>query len=358
MPTRRTHFPPFVFATIAAAAVLACIGLTQSDDPAVAEPPSAPPVASAPAPAQSRPAVDAPGDFDGKRAFGHLEALCNLGPRPSGSAGMREQQKLIIEHMQSLGLEVQRQTFQTARDRRTGRPLPMTNLIVELNPAATERILLCAHYDTRPFPDRDPNRRLRSRGKFLGANDGASGTAALMELAEHLRGVGGNRGVDLVFFDGEEYVFSEFGTYFLGSTHFANQYADHPPTHRYVAAVLLDMIADKSLTIKFDGFSNRWSDSRPIVNEIWQTARDLGVWEFMRSEWPTAVRDDHLALHERGGIPAVDIIDFAYPDPQNSYWHTTADAPENCSAESLGKVGRVVLAWVRGRLNAPAEATP
>lgn len=295
-------------------------------------------------------------EFDGQRAFGYLKSLCALGPRYSGSPGMQQQQALIAAHMQELGLQVERQEFDGPRGRRGA--TPMANLIVSLNPAATERIILCAHYDTRPRPDRDPNPRLRTRGKFVGANDGASGTAALMELAHHLRGVGGRRGVDLVFFDGEEFVFTQRDRYFLGSEHFARQYRDEPPQHKYAAAVLLDMIADKRLGIKYDGFSNRWSDSRPLVDEIWDTARKLGVWEFTRSEWPTPVRDDHLALHDIAKIPACDIIDFAYPDPLNSFWHTTADVPENCSAESLGKVGRVVLTWVRGRLGVAGGDSP
>lgn len=313
------------------------------------------PVSRAPAAdgAAETDAAQATSDFDGERAFGYLKALCKLGPRFSGSPGMQKQQVLITQHMEALGLTVQPQRFQTTRDLR-GRPLPMTNLIVPLNPTATERIILCAHYDTRPRPDRDPNPRLRTRGRFVGANDGASGTAALMELAHHLRGVGGEQGVDLVFFDGEEYVFNERGVYFLGSEYFAQQYRDNPPQHRYAAAVLLDMIADKRLSIRYDGFSNRWPDSRGMVDEIWETARRQGVWEFIRQPWPVPVRDDHVKLHDVAGIPACDIIDFAYPDPENSYWHTTADVPENCSAESLEKVGRVVLAWVRGRLNADA----
>ncbi|MBX3432345.1 MAG: M28 family peptidase [Pirellulales bacterium] len=300
-------------------------------------------------------ADEASGDFDGQRAFNHLVELCKLGPRYSGSPGMAEQQQLLERHFASLGLKVERQEFRSTRDRFQGGALPMANLIVPLNPAATQRIILCAHYDTRPLPDRDPDERQRRRGTFVGANDGASGTAALMELARHLRGLGETRGVDLVLFDGEEYVIAERGEYFLGSTHFARQYRDKPPKHRYAAAVLLDMIADKQLGIRYDGSSNRWEDSKWLVDELWETARQLGVWEFQRTEWPNLIQDDHIPLHNIARIPACDIIDFNYPDPLNSYWHTTADVPENCSAESLGKVGRVVLAWARGWL---AEATP
>lgn len=288
--------------------------------------------------------------FDGRRAFGYLQAICDLGPRYSGSEGMRRQQQLLIKHFSDLGGQVALQKIDGHIDRRTRRPVPMANLIVTWRPEATERILLCAHYDTRPLPDQDRDPTKRRSGVFIGANDGASGVAALMELAHHMPTKGNGMGVDFVLFDAEEYVFDDQrDAYFLGSRHFAQQYRRNPPDHRYVAGVLLDMVADAQLSVYQEQHSVSWPDTRPIVKEIWSTAERLEVREFIpRARY--LVRDDHLPLHEIARIPVCDVIDFAYPDGSNRYWHTTADVPDNCSADSIGKVGRVIQAWLESKL--------
>ena len=282
-----------------------------------------------------------PQPFSGVRAMQHLEALCRLGPRPSGSAAMTRQRALLVEHFRAAGGRVAGQAFEI-RDRRTGRPVHMENLVVEWHPDRTERILLGAHFDTRPFPDRDP---VEPGGVFVGANDGASGVAVLMELAGQMPGLPGPVGVDFVLFDAEEYVFGPRDPYCLGSTFFARQYAAGRQAgrlaHRYRAAVVLDMVADRNLEIWQEINSLSWPDTRPVVESIWAVARRLEVREFVprpRHE----VQDDHVPLRTIGGIPACDIIDFDYPQ-----WHTRADTPEHCSGESLEKVGRVVLEWLR-----------
>jgi len=222
-------------------------------------------------------------------------------------------------------------------------------LIVQWHPEKKERILLCAHYDTRPYPDRDPNPR-RRRGTFIGANDGASGVAVLAELGKHVAGLESRYGIDFALFDGEEFVFQEDrDPYFIGSEYFARQYVGNPPAYRYRCAVLLDMVGDANLTIRPDRLSLSWPDSRPLVRDIWAVARKLGVTEFKTRPYLTVITDDHLKLHDVGGIPACDIIDFDYTAPRSrrSYWHTEADTPDKCSADSLGKVGWVVLEWLR-----------
>jgi glutaminyl-peptide cyclotransferase len=281
--------------------------------------------------------------FSGRRAFGHLEALCALGPRPSGSPGMTRQRALVAEHFTAAGGTVSSQPFQI-RDRRSGEPVPMENLIVVWHPDRTDRILLAAHYDTRPFPDRDPR---DPRGTFVGANDGASGVAVLMELAAFVRTLPGPVGVDFVLFDAEEYVVGARDPYFLGSTFFARQYAagrgSGQTQHRYRYGVLLDMVGDRDLEIWQERHSVEWPDTRPVVESIWETARRLEVRQFIPRPKHT-VDDDHVPLRMIGGIPMCDVIDFDYPA-----WHTTADTPENCSAESLEAVGRVILAWLRAQ---------
>lgn len=286
-------------------------------------------------------ADDPAASFSGDRAMSHLEAICNLGPRPSGSAAMDRQRAMLAEHFRAAGASVTGQAFQI-RDRRTGKPVHLENLIVSWHPDRTDRVLLAAHYDTRPFPDNDP---VDPKGVFLGANDGGSGVAVLMELAAAMPSLPGPVGVDFVLFDGEEYVFAPRDPYFLGSTFFARQYAADqkagrlPYAYRYGA--LLDMVADRDLEIWQEQHSVDWPDTRPVVDSIWDVARRLDVRQFVPRP-KHAVQDDHLPLRMIAGIPTCDIIDFDYPQ-----WHTQADAPAACSGESLAAVGQVMLAWLR-----------
>ena len=281
--------------------------------------------------------------FSGQRAMEHLESIVAIGPRVSASAGMIKQRDLIVDHFRAAGAKVTLQGFQI-RDRRTGKPVAMENVVVEWHPERSERVLLGAHYDTRPFPDRDPN---DPRGTFVGANDGASGVALLMELGGAMASLEGPVGVDFVLFDGEEYVFSARDPYFLGSTHFARQYADGRKSgdvkHHYRCGLVLDMVADADLEICQEVHSVTWPDTRPIVEEVWDVARRMGVRQFVARPKYT-VDDDHVPLRNLGRIPTADIIDFDYPA-----WHTTRDTADACSGESLGAVGSVVLEWLRGQ---------
>jgi hypothetical protein len=274
--------------------------------------------------------------FNGGRAYGYLKQLCQIGPRPSGSPGMAAQAKLLEGHFQKLGGQVEWQRFRVPHPQ-DGSAVPMANLIVHWHPKSTERILLCAHYDTLPFPLRDPE---NPRGVFVGANDNASGVAVLMELAHEIPKLRTKYGIDFVLFDAEEFMFVEDGRFFIGSEYFARQYAGGPPAYRYRWGVLLDMIGSKNLRIYQEGNSLWWQDTRPLVEAIWATAQRLGVPEFV-AEKKHEVRDDHLMLHNIGKIPCIDIIDFDYPP-----WHTQADTPEQCSALSLAKVGWVIRQWL------------
>ncbi len=283
----------------------------------------------------------APDEFSGSRAMKHLEDICDLGPRPSGSPGMDAQRSMLVKHFRAAGARVSGQAFK-AVDRRTGRPVHMENLVVTWHPDRTDRVLLGAHYDTRPFPDRDP---VDPQGTFVGANDGASGVAMLMELARFMPTLPGPVGVDFVCFDAEEFVVGSRDPYFLGSTFFARQYAadrrETPRLHRYRAGAILDMVADRDLQIWQEQQSATWADTRPVVEELWGVATRLGVREFVPRP-RHLVQDDHVPLRTIARIPCCTVIDFDYPA-----WHTTQDTPAACSAESLAAVGRVMLAWLR-----------
>ncbi|NUQ62610.1 MAG: M28 family peptidase [Pirellulales bacterium] len=274
--------------------------------------------------------------FNGARAYGYLKQICALGPRSSGSAGMEAQQKLTAEHFARLGAQVEFQRF-GVKHPVDGSTVAMANLIARWNPDRKERILLCAHYDTLPLPMLDP---VNPRGTFVGANDGASGVALLMELAHEIGNLSTPLGIDVVLLDGEEFVFRDRDRYFLGSEYFARKHVEDRPPYRYRWGVLLDMIGDADLQLYQEQNSMWWRDVRPLVEEIWATAARLGVREFIPRK-KHAVQDDHVPLHDIAGIPICDIIDFDYPA-----WHTQGDTPDQCSALSLAKVGWVIREWL------------
>lgn len=293
---------------------------------------------------QSPSARAIPAKYNSKRAFGYLVQLCDLGPRPSGSPAMQQQQELLKQHFTQLGASVSMQAFEI-RHPEDGSPVAMANLIASWHRDRPKRFLLCAHYDTRPFPDSD---RFNKRGTFIGANDGASGTAALMELAHQLNDLPGDVGVDIVLFDGEEFVWQQGrDDYFLGSTFFANQYRGNPPAIPYRAGILLDMVGDRELKIYYEQNSLRYA--RDVARSVWRTADKLGVHAFV-ARTRHNIDDDHIPLNQIARIPTIDVIDFDYPRPgigAPQYWHTEQDIPANCSGESLAAVVWVVHQWLK-----------
>lgn len=280
--------------------------------------------------------------FDGDRAMIDLIRLCDLGPRPAGSDAMEQQRQIVGEAFRACGAEVGIQGFQGVHPL-SGETVRLANLVGSWRPERQERVLIGAHGDTRPRADRerDPARRL---GPFLGANDGASGVAALMELARHLTELPGSAGVDLVMFDAEELVFDEVGDYCLGSREFAlrarNQERAGGPT--YAAAVILDMIAGRAMRLCREGFGRDYATW--LTEDLWEIARNRRT-PYFSDDWGHYVEDDHLPLLSVG-VPAIALVDLDYPQ-----WHTLDDLPEACDARTLEDVGRVVLEWLRRRIS-------
>ncbi len=288
--------------------------------------------------AQDRPQAPTPAAFDGKRAMGYLEAICQIGPRISASDGMKKQQDLIQKHFEKLGATVTRQRFK-ARQKSVREDVEMVNLVVSWNPEAAQRVLLCSHYDTRPIADQEDDRR--NWGKpFLSANDGGSGVALLMELGHHMKDLKLAVGVDFVFFDGEEFIHvPDEDIYFFGSKHFAAEYRKQKKV-RYQAGILLDMVAGKNARFPIE--QNSWWKAGSLIKEVYTTAQMLNVARFRGDEFSrSAVEDDHIPLNN-GGIPTIDIIDFEYP-----HWHRLTDTPANCSAETMADVAKVVSVWLQ-----------
>jgi hypothetical protein len=272
-----------------------------------------------------------------------LKDLCAIGPRISGSAGMKKQQELLKAHFEKHGAQVAFQRF-TAKQTSQPRPTEFANIIASWHPERTRRVILCSHYDTRPKADQEPNPRKWDE-PFVSANDGTAGAAWLMEMGHHLKSIPAEVGIDLVLFDGEEFIFDgprpvllDRDRYFLGSEHFAVEYKRKPPAHKYVGAVLLDMAAGKDASFPIEGHSGTLAGT--LTTEIWNIAESLGATAF-KKRWADPILDDHLALN-RAGIPAVDIIDFGYP-----HWHRLTDLPDQCSPETMTQVARVLTTWLQ-----------
>lgn len=289
------------------------------------------------------PALPAPAPFDGDRAMRYLTTLCDIGPRVSGSPGMKRQQELIEAHFKKLGATV---TWQKFPAKQTSQPAPveMANMIVSWHPDRQRRVLLSTHYDTRPKADQEADGR-KWNEPFVSANDGTAGVAWLMELGHHIATLPLNVGVDFVLFDGEEFVFDgpnpmfgERDKYFFGSEHFAAEYRKSPPKYRYIGAVLLDMAAGKNAKFPIEQHSGM--QAGPLVSEIWNLAKSLNA-DCFQPNWGPAVLDDHLALN-RVGIPTVDIIDFNYP-----HWHKLSDLPDQCSTRTMQQVAQVLTVWMQ-----------
>ena len=276
--------------------------------------------------------------FDPEQSMKYLKEICDIGTRISGSEGIVKQRVLIKKHFEALGAKVLEQEFK-AIQKSTGRPTPMVNMVITWHPTARERVILCSHFDTRPFADQETDPKKR-KGTFISANDGASGVALLMEMGRHMKKLNCNIGVDFVFFDGEEFVFDPDDEYFFGSKYFAREARKNTQTIKYRSAVLLDMVAGKDA--KFPIEQNSWWKAGPVVREVWSTANELKIESFKLNEFSrVAVDDDHTALNN-GGIPAIDIIDFDY-----KHWHKLSDTPEQCSGETMAGVAKVLGSWIQ-----------
>ncbi len=271
--------------------------------------------------------------FDGDNSFEYIKKQVAFGPRNPMSSGHEECKDWLVDELEKFAGRVVKQDFMHF-DPRLNKNFRMTNIVASFNLKAERRIVLCAHWDTRPVADQDIPENAEI--PILGANDGASGVAVLLEIARVMKKQLPDVGVDIVLFDGEDYgpegVLDE---YFLGSKYFAKNLNSYKPAF----GILLDMVGDAQLNIPKEYQSNYYA--RNIVEKVWSAAEGLGYFEF-ENRVGSAVNDDHISLIE-AGIPCIDIIDFQYPDKTHKYWHTLQDTPDKCSPNSLKIVGQTVL---------------
>jgi hypothetical protein len=266
--------------------------------------------------------------FDGDSAFDYLEAQCDFGPRPPGSENLSLCRTFIASEMESFGWDVGLQNF-------TYRGTECANIVASWNPQNESFLLLGAHYDTRPNATSESAREDRNR-PILGANDGASGVAALMELARVLPEE--NRsGVKIVFFDAEDSGGLDGWDWIQGSIFFVSQ-LNQTERNQISAMILLDIVGDANLQLPREASS---TDS--LQDAVWSEASSLGYGHIFIQSPSGSVLDDHRPFLD-AGIPALDIIQVPFP----WYWHTLEDTPDKCSPSSLEAVGRVLESFIAG----------
>ncbi len=283
-----------------------------------------------------------PREFDGATAFGYLATQVGFGYRIPGTAGHAATAAWLDSLLRQRAdtLIVQAWTHHTAR----GDTLPLTNFIARFNPRASERVLFMAHWDTRPVSD---NPRYKGpRTPVPGANDGASGVAVLLGMADALKKAPPRVGVDLLFEDGEDYgnFDTEKDDVLIGSRYYARNLLPGP---KPLYAILFDMVGDKDLKIYPEGQSLLAAPE--VVDLVWTVAKEIGhggVFINSPGAGPYLI-DDHVEL-QKVGIRAIDVVDFSY-GPDNINWHTPADTLDKVSAQSLQVVGDVGMALVRKR---------
>jgi glutaminyl-peptide cyclotransferase len=275
-----------------------------------------------------------PPTFNQDNAYTLLKDVCAVGPRNHGSEGKLKAEKWIQDKLREAGAEVsvheltyQAKGFESSETLR--------NIVGRIRPSEQRRVMVGTHYDTRAWADRDPHSELRST-PIIGANDGASGVAVMLEMARAWKDDPPPVGVDLIFFDGEEFGRKSIvADNMIGSRAWVRDHPGYKPEW----GVVIDMVGDSSLRIPKEKASA--ARACKAVRKIWEAAGRVGSSAFADGFSPH-IYDDNSAFIDRG-IPVAVLIDFEY-----RWFHTTEDLPDKCSAESLGQVGRAVMEAIYG----------
>ncbi|MBN9501781.1 MAG: hypothetical protein BGO01_06240 [Armatimonadetes bacterium 55-13] len=271
--------------------------------------------------------------FDKSLAWKHLTKQCSFGPRNPGSKGYNECKKYLTDEVKKYCDDVKTVDFKHIWSV-TNRYVEMTNIIGEQNwKRAKTRILLIAHWDTRPTSDMDPDDD-KTGLPIIGANDGASGVAVLLELMRVMKDrLPKDIGVQYLLTDGED-LGPDLSEMFLGAVNYSKNLPDPKPNY----GILLDMIGDKDLRVPMEPNSLRFAG--PLVKAFYQNAGKIGLSDTFPLVYGPTIEDDHICINE-AGIPTIDLIDFDYAP-----WHTQADTVDKCSAESLHKIGIALESWL------------
>lgn len=286
-------------------------------------------------------------DLNADSAYYFVDRQAAFGFRIPNTQAHKECGDYLVEQLTKYGAKVTEQKVDLkAYD---GTILHARNIIGSYNPESSNRVLLFAHWDSRPYADQDPDESLH-KSPILGANDGASGVGVLLEIARIIQANPINIGVDIIFFDAEDYGMPKFSTqesvlshdgYALGSEYWSKN--PHVPNYRAKFGILLDMVGGTDATFYKELYSV--SKARDIVEKIWSTARDLGYGKYFVDKNGTGVYDDHVPVIENRRIPCVDIIQHD-PNMEHNfgwYWHTSRDNMDAINKETLKAVGQTIL---------------
>lgn len=285
--------------------------------------------------------------FNADSAYLFIEQQVSFGPRNPNSKGHRQTKKYLLERLSSYAgnRAVYPQEFTSIGYEED--TLNLTNIIAAFNIDSRDRILLCAHWDTRPRADKDSNETSKP---ILGADDGASGVAVLLELARLFQRNSPPIGVDIVLFDGEDYgKEGDLSKYFLGSRHWAN----NPPVKGYSPrfGILLDMVAGKNAKFYKEQYSMQFAPA--LVNELWAVADEKGYGDLFINQEGNSISDDHVVINRILGIPTIDIIRHTPSETDLQfapYWHTHNDNMKIISKETLKGVGSVLTELIYNRI--------
>jgi len=279
-------------------------------------------------------------DFNPDTAYAFIEDQVNFGPRIPNTAAHDSCEKFLINKFQSFDIEVKSQKGEVTAY--NGLKLKFTNIMARINPNATNRLMLCAHWDTRPFADQE---LLIKTNTLDGASDGASGVGVLLEMARQMSKTKPNIGVDIILFDVEDYGKSNVpNSYCLGSQYWAKNPMQKNYYPKY--GVLLDMVGVKNATFGMEGYSMQFAPH--VVNKVWRIAAKAGFSQYFIYERTSATTDDHYYVNTIANIPCIDIIQY---DPNTrsgfgDYWHTTKDNMDIIDKSTLKAVGQTLMELV------------
>lgn len=295
--------------------------------------------------------VDSRLTFMADSAYVYCARQCAFGPRTMNSVAHDSCGEWIKRKFSAFGLVVESQHADIKGY--DGTLLRCENIIARLNPEASQRLLLCAHWDSRPWADNDPSTD-NHHTPVMGANDGASGVAVMIELARMLTtdSAGISIGIDFVCFDAEDYGTPQWAsdgggsdTWALGAQHWSKLYSERAGGDRpsYDYGILLDMVGGEGARFYREGMSEHFAPE--IVDRVWRAAGGAGFSTWFPQQTGSFVTDDHVPVNEVACIPCIDIIPY-YPDcPQSSFgptWHTTSDTMEHISTATLRAVGQTL----------------
>ena len=287
-------------------------------------------------------------EFNADSAYNYVAQQMEFGNRIPNTAEHKATAQWLASELKRHGAQVITQDAKvTAYD---GTTLEAINIIGSYNPEKTDRVLLYAHWDSRPFADHEKDKQ-KQKLPVPGANDGASGVGVLLEIARQLNNIKTDKGIDIIFFDAEDYGTPEFykgkhdeNTWALGTQYWAKRL--HKPGYRAKYGILLDMVGAKDATFKKEGFSKYYAPN--IQEEVWKTAKSLGHDNYFVEEDGGYITDDHFYVNRMLSIPSIDIIDLR-SDTENGfypYWHTTEDSLDKIDKNTLGAVGETVITYI------------